>query len=110
MREEILARGEDPALFPILNSRPELFSDLLWIWEGFMVLSSLRQVGMSGPQPLAMSDILSYAKYERIDDPEERVEFLHHVQKLDLVFRADWRARNPTTPGKGSPGKGLGRP
>jgi hypothetical protein len=109
MREDILARGEDPALFPILNNRPELFSDLSWIWEGFMVLSVSRQIGMSGPQPITMSDVLAYCDFEQVRHPDDREEFLHHIQKLDQLYMADWRARNPTKP-SGSSGKGLGRP
>lgn len=108
MREDILARGEDPASFPILNSRPELFGDLQWIWEGFMVLSSSRQIGMSGPQPIQMTEVLSYCEYQDLRDRDEREEFLHHVQKMDLVFMADYRARNPNKTPSGS-GKGMGQ-
>lgn len=105
MREDILARGEDPADFPILNSKPDLFPDLLWIWEGFMVLSTARQLGMSGPQPILLTEIHSYCEYERIYDDDARDDFLHHVQKLDLVFLADFRARNPGSPSRGAGGK-----
>jgi hypothetical protein len=96
MREDILERGEDPALFPILNSKPDLFPDLRWIWEGFMVLTASRQVGMSSPQPIMVSEVLAYCKFAGIFDPEEREEFLHHVQSLDRVFQADFIARNKT--------------
>lgn len=102
MREDILERGEDPALFPILNSRPELYQDLLWIWEAFMILSTARQIGMSGPQPINMTDLNSYCEFEGIRHPEEREELRHHIQKLDLHFLADYRARNPS--------KGSGKP
>jgi hypothetical protein len=97
MREDILARGEDPADFPILNSQPELFPDLLWIWEGFMFLTSSRQFGMASPQPILISEIVAYCELMGINDPDEREEFLHHVQKMDLVFQADFRARNPSS-------------
>lgn len=96
MREDILARGEDPADFPILNSKPELFGDLLWIWEGFMVLSTCRQYGMSSPQPISMGEIHAYCQFNGIYSPDEREEFLHHITKLDLVFLADWRVKNPS--------------
>lgn len=110
MREDILEQGLDPALFPILNSKPELFPDLLWIWEGFMVLSVARQVGMSSPQPITMTDIQSFADYQGIWDPADRDDFLHHVQHLDMVFLADFRAKNPTPAAGGPPGRmGGGR-
>ncbi len=105
MREDILARGEDPSLFPILNSKPDLYTDLLWIWEGFIILSSSRQIGMNGPQPILMSEISAYAQYAEISDLTDRDDFLHHVQKLDLVFMADWQVKHPA---KTTPGSGLG--
>lgn len=101
MREDILAQGQDPALFPILNSKPELFADLLWIWEAFMVLSAARQVGMSSPQPIPVSELFAYCRYNQIYDVVDREELLHHVQKLDMVYLSDYRARNPAPPPRG---------
>ena len=101
MREDILARGEDPSSFPILNSKPELFRDLVWIWEAYMVLSTSRQNGMSGPQPISITDIHSYMLIEGIYDRDDRELLLHHVQHMDNVFKADYIARNPQ---RGSPG------
>lgn len=95
MREDILARGEDPSSFPILNSKPELFRDLVWIWEAYMVLSTSRQNGMSGPQPISISDIHSFMLIQDVNDMEDRELLLHHVQHMDNVFRADHIARNP---------------
>lgn len=66
-----------------------------------MVLSTQRQIGMSGPQPIGMGDVLAYCEFEGIRHPDDRDDFLHHVQKMDLVFLADWKARNPS-PKKGS--------
>lgn len=65
-----------------------------------MVLSTARQYGMSAPHPISMTDINSYCEFERISDPDEREEFLHHIAKMDLVFLADWRAKNPTKGGR----------
>jgi len=107
MREDILERGEDPSLFPILNSKPELFTDLQWIWEAYMSLTQSRQFGMSSPQPIAVSEILAYAEYNRIEDTVDREELLHHVQCMDQVFLADYAARNKTSQTPSS-GKGLG--
>lgn len=100
MREEILERGEDPALFPILNSKPTIFSDLVWIWEGFLVLTSSRQTGYASPQPIALSEILAYCEFASISDREDRDHFLHHVQLLDNYTLADFRAKNKPKEGK----------
>ena len=101
MREEILERGEDPALFPILNSKPEIFADLVWIWEGFMVLTCARQTGYSSLQPIPISEVLAYCQYAGISDPDDREHFMHHVQKLDQYTLANFRANSAPTPPKG---------
>lgn len=94
MREDILERGEDPSLFPILNSKPDLFSELQWIWEAYSVLTQSRQFGMSSPQPIPISEILAYAEFNDVRESTDREELLHFVQHLDSVFLADFSARN----------------
>jgi hypothetical protein len=110
MEEDILAKGEDPSLFPILNSRPEMFSDLLWIWEGFMCLSQTRQFGMAAPQPISLVDINAYCEFRDISDPDDRDDFLYHVRNMDRVWMQEWQARHPTKNNKtpGTP-RGLGQ-
>lgn len=94
MREDILARGLNPEDFPVLSSRPELWADLTWVWEAFTYLSSGRQMGFNGPQPIALSEILAYAEFRAITCPDEREELLHHVQKLDAVYLSDALAKS----------------
>ena len=96
MREDILARGEDPSSYPILNSRPEMFSELVWVWEGFLTISASRQMGFNGPQPISLSEVLAFLTYRGISDPEEREQFLTLVQALDQVFIADSIAKQKT--------------
>jgi hypothetical protein len=108
MEEDILARGEDPSLFPILNSKPDLFPDLLWIWESFMVLSSARQVGMSGPQPMTITDINAFCQFHEMTNRDEREEFLYYMQEMDRSFLAYHASKKPTTPGTQPPT--LGKP
>lgn len=103
MEEDILARGEDPSLFPILNSKPDLFPDLLWIWESFMVLSSARQVGMDGPQSISITDINALCQFQGIRNMDEREELLYHVQEMDRSFRAYHKSKTPTPPGTKPP-------
>ena len=109
MREDILERGEDPALFPILNSKPELFRDLHWIWEAYMSLSASRQAGMAGPQPISITEVLSYCEFQGITNPDDREELLHHVHLMDRIFMADFRAKQPKS-NKGQPPARLGQP
>lgn len=98
-----MARGEDPANYPILSSKPEIFTDLIWVWEGFLTLSSARQLGFNGPQPISLSELLAFLQYRGIEDPEDREEFVTLVQSLDQVFMADAIAKQkakdpPKTP------------
>lgn len=109
MEEDILARGQDPADFPILNSKPEMFPDLVWIYEGFMCLSASRQFGMGAPQRISITDVLSYCEYRGIDDDDDRDDFLFHVQQLDQVFMVVWRKNNPVKTDKSSAPMGMGQ-
>ncbi len=95
MREQVLERGGDLRDFPILSSRPALFSDLIWVWEAFTQLSGARQVGFNGPLPLSMSEVLAYAQFRGIESPDEREELLHFVQYLDKVWLEDYAGRKP---------------
>lgn len=68
---------------------PELFPDLLWIWEFFNILNRQRQVGPHGPQPSSLTDIRSLAEmmgYVSYDD----LDFLLKViPELDAIILKD---------------------
>lgn len=108
MEEDILARGDDPADFPILNSKPDLFPDLHWIWEAFMVLSSSRQIGMAGPLPITMTEIHSYCEYESISDMEDRVFLREMMQEMDRVLLKHYRENKPNPHSQLPHRRGLG--
>jgi len=88
MRAQLEASGADLSLYPILNSRPDIFSDYVWVWEAFLTLSSSRQMGMSSPQPISLSEIKTYIDLYKIDDRDEVDELIYLVQHLDHVFVA----------------------
>ena len=93
MRQHILDRGDDPENYPILRSKPDIWNDLVWVWEAYAFLSSARQIGFSGPQPLTLSEMLAYADYRGINAVDEREELLVLVQHLDRVFMNDYTAK-----------------
>lgn len=108
MRERLAEQGLTPEEmvknFPILASRPDLYPDLEWIWEGYTVLASSRQMGMSGPQPISLTEMLSFLDFACIEDREERAEFVHLCQHVDRIFMADYLAKNKSpAPPKGKP-------
>lgn len=96
MREDLIAQGRDLADFPILNSKPSLYPDLVWVWEGFLTISASRQMGFNGPQPISLSEVLAFLHYRGIEDQEEREEFVTLVQALDQVYMADAIAKQKT--------------
>jgi hypothetical protein len=93
MRRDVIERGQNPEDFPILKSRPELWPDLVWVWEAYMFLSSSRQMGFAGPQPISLAEVLAYSDFRGIEDADERDELLHHVQRLDQIYLADHAAK-----------------
>lgn len=96
MREKIIAQGGDPEQFPILReeTRPTIFRDVQWVWEGFMTLSGSRQMGYSSVQAIPLSEILHYLNFRGIQDPDDREEFTFLVQSLDRRFVAEQIAKS----------------
>lgn len=93
MIERAIEQGQDPSKIPILANMPEIFPDVQHVWEGFSQLSSGRQMGMGGPQPLTLGDIREYMTYKGVDDPDDQDEFLQLIQALDFIFIKDTYAK-----------------
>lgn len=70
---------------PILDKEVKLFPDLVWVWKAFDTLSEKRYTNQSGPQPIAMTDILSYAEYYGIRGQIRRENFLRFISLMDRV-------------------------
>jgi len=73
--EKIAAKGKR---VPAIENRPELFDDLIPIWQAFEQLHSGRQSGF-GISPLRTSDILTYLNFRQIDD----LEFYELILAMD---------------------------
>ncbi len=97
MLQQVLERGQDPDDFPILkaNAQPPLFKDLVWVWEAFTTLGGSRQIGFNGPLPISMGEVLAYAEFRGIQDPDEREDLLHYVQYLDRLWMEDYSSKRP---------------
>ena len=65
---------------------PALILDLVYDWKAFSILSGSRQVGMTGPSRIAVSEVLSYCDLFGILDPGSRATLLHRIQILDSEF------------------------
>lgn len=72
---------------PLLDTRPELYPDLIKYFEAFNALSSSRATSFSGAGHIPRSEARSYIIEElRILDFEEQQEFLHWIQVMDNEF------------------------
>jgi len=60
-----------------------LFEDLNDVWEGFWILHKARGAGYTGPEPLKISEILSYACCIGYNDNKQ---FIKYIQTLDTEF------------------------
>ena len=69
-----------------LDNIPTLFPEAQFYWEAYVMLAVKRQKNERGPQPIAMSEILAYATFMRIDDDVLREDLLYMVSALDAAF------------------------
>lgn len=61
---------------PALLERPDVEADISFYIQSFYFLSGFRSSGLSGPEPIAFSDTLRYAR------------LLGYTQRSDLLFFA----------------------
>lgn len=78
---------------PGLLSKPDLPSRCVPIWNIFTLLHDSRTEGMSGPDPIPISEIKSTLDLLGKEDMEHRMFLTHIVKKLDSVFFEDCKKR-----------------
>jgi hypothetical protein len=70
---------------PALETKPELFSDLQWIWDAFCMLNKCRRSGMAGPYPISFIEMQAMAnELEIVGETRER--FFNRINILDRIF------------------------
>lgn len=84
LEEEGLKKRRGPTTQP-----PELFPDLLWVWEFFNILNRQRQVGQHGPQPSSLTDIRSLAEMMGYVSYDDLDFLLKVVPELDAIILKD---------------------
>lgn len=72
------------------NEGPELFNDLIWVWNGFLALSNSRSVGMAGPLHITYSEINNYCELYSIKGYIKKSDFADHVRLLDNLWIEDY--------------------
>lgn len=82
-----VALEKDPENLPrVLTERPDLSVYEEYYWSGFVALSQGRSVGMSGSNPIALSDVYNYFTFNEIIELDERDDFLYFIKELDREF------------------------
>lgn len=61
---------------------PDLYDDLLFIWEAFLALSSSR----SGWESIKFSEIESWLNLNSLSDLEQRQEVTHLIRVMDIEY------------------------
>lgn len=68
---------------PALETRPDLYSDLMWQWEAYCMLDNCRSMGFSGPDPIKYSEMQAMANELQVND---RARFFKRIKFLDHIY------------------------
>jgi hypothetical protein len=79
---------------PALNSKPELFEDLIPVWNAFQELSVGRHYSMAGPSGLTSSEITAWLDLEEINDGDTRRFFHRMIRAMDASFLHHVHSKN----------------
>lgn len=63
-----------------------LYDDLVEVYEAFFWIGASRQFNDTGPQPITLTDIVTYLNDQGIQDRDERREFQRLIRALDVRF------------------------
>lgn len=85
-----------------MESEPELYEDVEWVWRVFGRLNHSRQAGM-GHQPILVSEVLAYCELFGIDSMEKREDLLFLIQELDQEYLKFHVIRRNAKSGGGQP-------
>jgi hypothetical protein len=70
-------------------NEPEIYKDIQWIWEAFLMLSGGRNFGFGGPLAVSLQETLAYCEIYGIQQEEERQEFVFTIRMLDSEWLND---------------------
>jgi len=74
----------------ITKDVPELYDDLVFVWEGFTALALTRQQGSS----IQFAEIESWLNLNGIENLETRQEFAHLIRVMDSEYINFFREKN----------------
>ena len=77
----------------VAKKRPELYGDLVEVWEAFLALNSSRIITREGVRPIPYSEINAWLDIHRIQG-DTREEYAHLLRILDRAFLEKVRNKN----------------
>lgn len=72
-----------------LSDEPELFPDVLWIWDAFSFLSATRGISYNGPVRITAAEMLSYCIMKGIIISQGRDDLMYFIPILDTQYLED---------------------
>lgn len=66
-----------------LDNEPRLLAEAEWAWKAFQALSARRLIMDSGPQPIQVSEIATYAAFHGITDATDMDDLFYYLSVLD---------------------------
>lgn len=82
-------KGSGPKVAPE-EPRPDLYPDLIWLWEAYCFLSESRAVGNNGPLPIRPADMLAYCQLTGRDEMLYRQQIIRFIPVLDRYYLKDF--------------------
>jgi len=89
---------------PCWDNRPELYEDLIEVWEAFQDLSACRTCGF-GPNPIAWDQMYAWLRVHEVNDVEVRKDFCRLIMAMDRVF-LEHASKDAESGDRGKPGTG----
>lgn len=74
---------EDGVPHPADNTRPALRGDCIDYYDAFRFLGASRMWNQVGPQPIPVSEIMSYLTGMGVTNLEDRERYLRHIKDMD---------------------------
>jgi hypothetical protein len=85
---------------------PEMYEDVVWLWDAYNILSSARQFSSNGlPESTTISEILAFCQLRRISNEDDIELLLQTVITLDDVLIEDAFAKRKIEDSKRNRGK-----
>ncbi len=75
--------AEQGTITKALQSKPDLYEDLFFVWESFLMLSSGRNI--SHMEPISFSEIEAYFNICQVPQ-HERIELVRWIKFIDNKF------------------------